>query len=298
MTTGFYRRRALCENCTLWRKTSPKIVCAVTGTSDLRVCEFRKPTSDLAPFAKIALPTNENLTEVLSLHSWAASGALWTCVFVTAPPAAPAGGEQEGEAPVSAEAKILVFRSNLGVPVSSEQERKPFTIEETAETDTEQHGAGGAGTNAAWDSLPESSTVSTPIYVFDQLPGFSVRAVEVPRPRLGSMHLDFFFTCGEAANSGYGRPGSVLLWSEDARLVYFAAVPQPSDPADARAALVAEDPSVDLTEVPLPPVEESVAPVESSAELFFGRHWLFMDKVSAVGRSASGTVLAVGTQGG
>mmetsp|Transcript_12291 Transcript_12291/g.29811 ORF Transcript_12291/g.29811 Transcript_12291/m.29811 type:complete len:804 (-) Transcript_12291:59-2470(-) len=298
MTTGFYRRRALCENCTLWRKTSPKIVCAVTGTSDLRVCEFRKPTSDLAPFAKIALSAGNNLTEVLSLHSWAASGALWTCVFVTAPPAAAPAGEQEAAPPAPSEAKILVFRSNLGVPVSSAQERKPFTIEETAETDTEQHGAGGAGTNAAWDSLPESSTVSTPIYVFDQLPGFSVRAVEVPRPRLGSMHLDFFFTCGEAANSGYGRPGSVLLWSEDARLVYFASVPQPADPANARAALVAEDPSVDLTEVPLPPVEESVAPVESSAELFFGRHWLFMDKVSAVGRSASGTVLAVGTQGG
>eukprot|EP00391_Amoebophrya_sp_Ameob2_P000306 CAMPEP_0179009204 /NCGR_PEP_ID=MMETSP0795-20121207/16148_1 /TAXON_ID=88552 /ORGANISM="Amoebophrya sp., Strain Ameob2" /LENGTH=761 /DNA_ID=CAMNT_0020704387 /DNA_START=86 /DNA_END=2373 /DNA_ORIENTATION=+ len=177
MTTGFYRRRALCENCTLWRKTSPKIVCAVTGTSDLRVCEFRKPTSDLAPFAKIALSAGNNLTEVLSLHSWAASGALWTCVFVTAPPAAAPAGEQEAAPPAPSEAKILVFRSNLGVPVSSAQERKPFTIEETAETDTEQHGAGGAGTNAAWDSLPESSTVSTPIYVFDQLPGFSVRAV-------------------------------------------------------------------------------------------------------------------------
>ncbi|CAD7931292.1 unnamed protein product [Amoebophrya sp. A25] len=79
MTLGFFERRVVAENCPLWRKSAPKIICAIHGSADLKVCEMKKDlvTKSLAPFAKISLPSPSS--KIHQLEAWGSS--LWrSCI--------------------------------------------------------------------------------------------------------------------------------------------------------------------------------------------------------------------------
>ncbi|CAD7966171.1 unnamed protein product [Amoebophrya sp. A120] len=331
MTTGFLKRRAICENCSLWRSVNPKVVAAVNGQSYLKVCEFRNKdyihSEQLVPFAKLQYPqevvdfTNstdgdadggpgsKEVSPVRQISTWGNSGALWTCAFLLT---------------ASNTGKVFVYRSSLGKPLEKDfknaaggnsksfNSKQPFTIQEEGETDAEQGlndslGPGNTLANGlhdaakieqAWDDAEKVATVATPLYSVS-LPGFSMRATAQPLPPMSSIFADFFFVCGESTNEKtYSRPGSLVLWSEKSNLLYFGSIPMVENECDQRGAMQAQDGSLDLTEVPLDPIDESVKAVAETKSLCLNKHWLFMDAVSAVGRSASGTVIGVGTETG
>ncbi|CAD7931293.1 unnamed protein product [Amoebophrya sp. A25] len=118
-----------------------------------------------------------------------------------------------------------------------------------------------------------------------------------PAISLEQLCMNFFFACGEKVEAPYGRPGSLVLWTPESNIVYLGTLSQPEDPVSRNATKLQAE-GQDLSEILLPKIEESVTAVEATTTVEMQRHWFFLEKVSALSRSSSGTVVGVGTDGG